>query len=481
MVLGALLFGYDATYFSGVQAMSTFLDVFGNATDANGSRTLTDTLRSLLSSMIMVGEMVGCLMSASIGNRVGRRQGITIAMVVVCIGAAMQACSTNLTVFIVGRTVLGIGIGIVSNVVPLYLSEITPKEIRGAMVGSWQFNIDFGKVVGACVDEGTKGINSSASWRIPILFMLLVPVILFSVMWYLPESPRWLMRMDKPEAAAKALIKIRKEDKEYDPSHDIAEMIDDIARDNVEGGWIDMIMDPIERRKLYCTVGMLVGSQITGIYFISSYGTVFVELVGLENAFEISIIIYVVEVVGAFIALFLVDRYGRRLLLLPSVFFMALTMFIVGTLDIKQPRSKGADYGILIMIMLFAFAFCIASGPLGWVVAAEFCVGRNRNRIMTLGTFGFWIMAWLVTFAMPYMYTAMGPKLCYVYCVTSASYFLFIYFSIGDTVGKSMEEISLLLNRRVPSKQWKDYQFNDEYSSGDAKEEIFVTQHEETA
>jgi SP family sugar:H+ symporter-like MFS transporter len=155
-----------------------------------------------------------------------------------------------------------------------------------------------------------------------------------------------------------------------------------------------------------------------------------VELVGLENAFEISIIIYVVEVVGAFIALFLVDRYGRRLLLLPSVFFMALTMFIVGTLDTKQPRSKGTDYGILIMIMLFAFAFCIASGPLGWVVAAEFCVGRNRNRIMTLGTFGFWIMAWLVTFAMPYMYTAMGPN--YVMCTVSLVPAIFYLYTLAS-------------------------------------------------
>lgn len=483
-VIGALLYGYDATYFSGIQAMPIFLNDFGNTMDpATGEKTLTDTLRSVLSSMIQVGEMVGSLSATFIGSRLGRKYTIATAYVIVCLGAVLQTCSKNLAVFIVGRTILGMGIGILSNAVPLYLSEVPPKSLRGAMVGSWQFAIDFGKVIGACVDEGGRHINNTAAYRVPIMIHAVIPLVYFAVMWYLPESPRWLMRRDKQDAAAKALVKVHKEDKNYDPSSDIAEMMEDVARDNnSDGGWWDMVADPIERRKLLCTVGMMAGQQITGIQFISSYSTVFVESVGLKDPFLISIMIYCIQTVGAFISLFLVDRFGRRPLLLPTTLLMVLQMLVVGCLDIHQPRNQASNNGIVAMITLFSFTFCLAAGPLTWVVATETCVGRNRNRIMTLGTFAFWLMAWVVTFTMPYMYTAMGPKLCFIYSGTCAAYLLFIYFCIGETVGKSMEEISLLFNTRIPIKKWKNYKFNEtDYQLDAEKGKFTVIIHEDNS
>lgn len=116
--------------------MDTFINDFGDTVTTAGQRSISTTQRSLFSSMIQVGELAGSIVAASIGNRRARRDGLVLSCVFVCIGSATQSCSTNSAVFIVGRTLLGVGIGIISNVVPLYLSEVPPKYLRGAMVGT---------------------------------------------------------------------------------------------------------------------------------------------------------------------------------------------------------------------------------------------------------------------------------------------------------------------------------------------------------
>ena len=257
------------------------------------------------------------------------------------------------------------------------------------------------------------------------------------------------MRHDRQDKATEALEMIHKEDITYDPSEDIAEMLEDLWRENESAGsWKEVFTDRVEIRKLMCTVGILGRQQIAGIQFVAAYSTVFIQDIGLSNGFVVTTIIYVVEVVGAFIALFLIDRYGRRPLLLPTCAIMASQMFVIGCLDIKQPRSIQVDNGIVSMIILFVLFFCLASGPLAWVVATESCVGRNSNRIiMTLGTFSFWLTAWVVTFTLPYLYVAIGPKLCFIYAGLCSVYFFFIYFCIGETVGKSIEEINQLFRK----------------------------------
>lgn len=206
------------------------------------------------------------------------------------------------------------GIGQISNCVPLYLSEASPAAVRGIVVGSWQLLLAIGQVIGACVDQGTKDIPSTASWRIPIGLNLFIPVLVFGLVWIIPESPRWLVSKKRSEKARHNLERINRGDPNYDSAQAVAIIEDDVRRSERDaansGGWGAIFTDPVERRKLISTFGILAGQQIGGvqvcrrshvtfraavtdhyIQFIFSYATVIATDLQLAQPFIITIIV----------------------------------------------------------------------------------------------------------------------------------------------------------------------------------------------
>lgn len=284
--LGALLYGYDGTYFTGVQAMKTFINKFGNSrvlqSDGTYTKAISSGALSIMTSIVYVGELIGSLSASFVQDRHGRKGGIFVAMIAVVIGVIIQlAAEGQQGVIIAGRIVLGFGVGMVSNAVPQYLSEVPDTSIRGSVVGSWQLILAIGQVVGACVDQGTKDISSSASYRIPMGLQLLIPLIIYAFYPFIPESPRWLVSAGKYEQAGKALIKLNREKlPEFDETIQLSELRREHEREVAEkqpSSWREVFKNPVERRKFFCAFGILVAQQITGVQFIFSYATVFIE------------------------------------------------------------------------------------------------------------------------------------------------------------------------------------------------------------
>ena len=464
--VGAFLFGYDQSYFTGIEAMTLFINKYGNVTSSAGVVSFSPTLLAVLTSIIQVGDLIGALSAGVVGHYFGRKGGLFTASILACIAVILQATAPNNAAFIAGRIILGLGVGMLSNVVPLYLSEVGPKQIRAIVVGSFQLTLATAGVVGAAINQGTKGIQSSASYLIPICFQLICPLVFFTFYYWIPESPKFLVSKNKLEEASQALCKINRSDKDYDPTIQMNEFKLDVEAEKLtdRGGWLQLITDPVERRKVFCCAGIFAAQQLTGTTFITTYCTVFATDLQIANPFDITIIHNVLSVCGVLVSWTFIERVNRKAILLCTTAVMICFMLIIGGLASgpqKAPLVPEPPLAktIISFILIYIFFFNLGWGPLAWTVASEMAVGRNRPRIMAVGTAVFWVASWLITFTLPYLFTTarLGAKIGYVYAGSATLSFLFVFFVIGETRGRTLEEIDEMLLDRVPARQWSTH------------------------
>ncbi|KDN46114.1 general substrate transporter [Tilletiaria anomala UBC 951] len=463
-VLGAVLYGYDGTYFTGILGQSGFNRDFAQ----DGKTELSPSMTSLLTSLVQAGEVVGCILAAFIGDWAGRKGVFFAAATGVGIGAIFQIATTSsIGVFATGRAILGVGIGLVANGTPLYLSEIAPTSIRSIAVSCWQLLLAIGQVIGAAVNQGTKDIDSTAAYRIPIGLNLLIVLLIFLGLLVLPESPRWLIYKGREDAALKSLRRINK------GAPDVAEIVqrefalfkqakedEEALNSDGENGWKTMFKG-VELRKFLCTFGILVCQQIGGVQFIFSYTTTFLQAINIEDPFLITIIVDIIEVVGVICSFFIVNRLGRRTLLLWTSVPMFISLFVcggIGTITSGE-RTVNESRTIAAMICVYVFFFNVAWGPLAWVVASELSTGKNKSKHLGVGTAGFFVIAWAVTFTLPYLFYSAGlnAQIGWIYGVGTLFAMAFVYFCIPETRGRSLEEISEMMDARVPTRQWASY------------------------
>lgn len=242
-----------------------------------------------------------------------------------------------------------------------------------------------------------------------------------------------------------------------------AQARDDERATQGDGGWKALFATKQDRRRLLMVFGVLVSQQIGGVQFIFSYATTFFAAIGITASFTISMVVAVVEVFGVLVSFLLVNRFGRRPLLLWTSVPMILNLLICGILGSIDPNNENAAIGraIAAQIILFVFFFNLAWGPLAWVCASELSSGGQKTRVMAVGTAGFWIIAFLVTFTLPYLFddaeAGLGPQVGYIYAGLQVVAMAFVYFYIPETLGRSLEDIQVLISHNVPTRQWKDY------------------------
>ncbi|OCF56752.1 sugar transporter [Kwoniella mangroviensis CBS 10435] len=500
IAIAPIAYGYDGTYFTSLLETPVFVRQFGDIID--GKPAISSSDQSLWVSIIQVGEVVGSLAAGPIGDYSGRKGGLLSAIILLAIGVVLQMIIVGSGALLtVGRLIAGAGIGIISNAAPLYLSEIPPVEIRGACVSSWQLMLAIGQVIGACVGLGAHTLESTASWRIPVGINLVWVVLLFGVLFIVPESPRWLLYRGKEAKAERALKKIHA-GSDYQDSlvQEQLAILNKSREEEAESSssvsrWSDLWRNPVERRKFIATVGILVSQQISGVQFIFSYTTTFFTLVGLKDTFIITIIVDCIEVVGVIASFFVVNRFGRRPLLLYTGIFMLFTLLVVGALGAVAGQGERfepylADHpsfgkAVAAMICLYVFAFNVAWGPLAWVVAAEMSTGRNRQKHLSIGTALFWVSAWAVTFTLPYLFqpneAGLGPMIGFVYSLGALASLLFVYFFIPETIGRTLEEINFMMEARIPTRKWKDFDLATVVAKDEKKGTRGTTEHVETA
>ncbi|KAK4684798.1 MFS transporter, SP family, sugar:H+ symporter, partial [Tremellales sp. Uapishka_1] len=476
MTSGPILYGYDGT----LLAETAFKRDYGylvSGAGATATYAYTSTNQSLWTSIIQVGEVFGSLSAGFVGDKGGRKGAALVAIILVTIGVVIQMVKNISALLTVGRLIIGLGIGMISNTVPLYLSEIPPAHLRGVAVSSWQLMLAIGQVIGACVGYGAETLDNKAAYLIPmginLVFVLLIGVALLIV----PESPRWLLYRGREDKAVRALERIHggTEMKEILVQEQLAILNKSreeelAATEGAASKWSDLLFNKVERRKAICVIGILVSQQISGVQFIFSYTTTFFQLVGIDDAFTITIVVDCLEVFGVLCSFLIVNRFGRRPLLLWSAVFMMITLLMVGVLGAVAGHGDFSDYladhkalgqAIAAMICLYVWAFNLVWGPLAWAVASEMSTGRNRQKSMSIGTACFWVVAWATTFTLPYLFNkeeaGLGPMIGFIYAFGALLSILFVYFCIPETSGRTLEEINFMFEAGIPTREWARY------------------------
>lgn len=450
---GGILFGYDTGVISGVKEMDDWLRIFGH--EENGRLGISTSRESLIVSILSAGTFFGALCAAPMGDILGRKWGLIAACAVFCVGVGLQL-TTGIAVFVVGRVLAGLGVGMVSCLVPMYQSECSPKWIRGAVVSCYQWAITIGLLLAAVVNNSTKDRPNSSSWRIPIAIQFAWAAVLAGGMSVLPESPRYLIKRGRDQDAQRALarlLSLHPEDPEVE-----TELNDVRANLRAEeelgsGSYLDCFKQGPNKILTRTMTGIFLQAwqQLTGINFIFYYGTTFFLRSGISNPFTITIITNVVNVVMTIPGIWAVDKVGRRRLLLIGAAGMLVCEYLVAIVGVTISVENQAGQKVLIAFVCIYIAFFAATwGPIAWVVTGEIFPLAIRAKAMSMSTASNWLWNFGIGYATPYLVNDgpgnanLGVKVFFIWGSTCVGCLLFTYFLIPETKGLSLEQIDIL-------------------------------------
>ncbi|KAI0262637.1 MFS monosaccharide transporter [Russula aff. rugulosa BPL654] len=463
---GGILFGYDTGTISGLQQMPDWLRTFGHAVPVSSTFPdgygISSAQRSLVVSILSVGTFFGALAAAPMADIIGRKWGIVLACLVFSIGIALQTAATALAPFIVGRVWAGLGVGLVSTLVPMYQSECSPKWIRGAVVGLYQWGITIGILLAAIFNNATKNRPNHSSYRIPVAIQFIWAAILAGGMALLPESPRWLMKNHRDVDAARSLSRLTSLPIDHpEVLSELEEIRLNLKHEEElgESSYIDCFRSTDNRIRFRTLTGIFLQAwqQLTGINFIFYFGTTFFTNAGIHNPFLISIATSTVNVGMTLPGIWGVERFGRRRLLLVGAVGMTVCEFIIAIIGSATKSSNQSAQSALVAFVCFYIAFFAATwGPIAWVITGEIFPLKVRAKAMSLSVASNWAWNWAIAYSTPYLVDS-GPgnadlntKVFYIWGSTCFCCIIFAYFCIPETKGLSLEQIDVLYQNVAP-------------------------------
>ncbi|KAF9563068.1 MFS monosaccharide transporter [Agrocybe pediades] len=464
---GGILFGYDTGVISGIKEMGAWLKQFGYASDDPKHVTgyaISSSTESLVVSILSAGTFFGALLGAPTADILGRKWGIIFATLVFCVGIAMQTAATDIPLFVVGRVFAGLGVGLVSCLIPMYQSECSPKWIRGAVVSTYQWAITIGILLAAIVNNATKDRDAAAAYQIPIALQFAWAAILAFGMFFLPESPRWLVKRGRNADAATSLSRLvgapaNSVEVETELEEIRANYEEEVALG--ESSYLDCFRFTKNKIFLRTMTGIFIQAwqQLTGINFIFYYGTTFFINAGIKNAFVISIVTGVVNVVMTLPGMWGVERFGRRRLLLVGAIGMCLCEYIVAIIGATISTENVAGQKVLIAFVCFFIAFFASTwGPIAWVITGEIFPLQVRAKAMSLSVASNWLWNFAIGYATPYLVNkqegsaGLESNIFFVWGSTCFCCIIFTFLCIPETEGLSLEQIDLMYQNTTPVK-----------------------------
>ncbi|KAJ7456735.1 hypothetical protein B0H11DRAFT_2243903 [Mycena galericulata] len=440
--LGVFLFGYDQGVMSGIITGPYFIEYF----NAPGSVKIGSMVAVLevgySSSALALSEMTS-LAAGRIGDIIGRKGTLFIGAVVFTVGGAIQTFTTSFGVMVLGRVISGFGVGLLSTIVPIYQSEVSPPNHRGALACAEFTGNIFGYAFSVWTDYFCSFIESDNSWRIPLFVQCVIGAILAAGSLFMPESPRWLIDTDKDVEGMKVLVDLHG----GDPHHPVAkaefqEIKEKVLMERNSGkGRSYAMMWRRYKRRILLAMSSQAFAQLNGINVISYYAPKVFEEAGWHGRQAllmagINAIIYTLSTLPPW---YLVDRWGRRPILLSGAAVMGLSLCATGWfmyLDIEQ--TPGA---VVVCVIIFNAAFGYSWGPVPWLYPPEILPLTIRAKGVSLSTATNWAFNTLVGEMTPYLQEVIEWRLYIMHGFFCACSFVLVYFLYPETKGVPLEEM----------------------------------------
>jgi sugar porter (SP) family MFS transporter len=372
--LGGLLFGYDTGVVSG--ALLFLHTSFGDVTSFD---------KELVTGLLLVGAAVGAFGSGRFSDAIGRRPVILITAVIFVLGVLGAAFSPTLWFLIVMRFVIGLAVGSASMAVPLYISEVAPPRVRGALVSFNQLALTSGILIAFLVDYA---LSSSGDWRLMFGLATIPAVLLFFGMLTQAESPVWLVTRGRMGEARRVLTRVRSAD------HDVEGEIEGISTLNHDKVSYRELLQPGVRKLVVIGVLLAIFQQITGINTVIYYAPTLLHQAGFGNSASLLANVGngIVNVGMTLVAIRLIDRVGRRFLLLGGTIGMAIALIVVAITFALSGATLGHTAAIVAVVSLAVYtgSFAIGLGPVFWLLISEIYPARIRGKSMSVATMANW-------------------------------------------------------------------------------------------
>ena len=433
--IGGFLCGYDTAVINGANSY------------LKAHMHLNPTQEGIAGASAILGCIPGAMFAGFLSDRFGRRKILFLCALLYALSGLLSAIPRTFTEFLVARFIGGLGIGASSMICPVYIAEISPEKWRGRLGTLFQLGIVVGIFLTLFVNKVVQGLgddawNTASGWR----WMLgagVVPAALFLVLLFeVPESPRWLAQKGREGEAREILGKVGGADH---AARELAAIRD--AMSHEEGRFAELFKG-VFFKPLVIAVVLMACSQFCGINAIMYYSSKIFEAAGggKDAAFMSSVWVGLINMVFTLVAIGLVDKAGRRALLLVGTAVQTISLGLVGWMF----HTHQGGVPLLLCIIGFIAAFAMAMGPVGWLFCAEVFPNKIRGRAMSVAALTVWVSCYIVAQTFPMLNDSprVGPAITFwIYAAISLFSFLFVMAMVPETKNRTLEEIEEMWNR----------------------------------
>ncbi|CZR66416.1 related to hexose transporter protein [Phialocephala subalpina] len=442
-VVDSVLLGYDSSLMGSLNVMPSYYNYF----------ELSTATKSLNTAISYTGGAIAAFPAGFLVDWRGRRESIFWSCVITLIGAILQTSSVHIAMFILGRFILGMGMGVAATATPTYVAETAPPKHRAFALGLYYSCWGVGTLIASGVCYRSQFVTTTWAWRIPSLIQVVPSIACMFVILFVPESPRWLIGQDRHEEALEVLAVVNAGGDVSDPTVLVQyrEIADTIAWEKTEGRQLtftEAYTNPANRKRLIIAISFSAMVMLPGTNIITYYFGTMLEQAGITNAttqLEINIILTAWSLVIAVVASFYADKVGRKLLCCLSLTGGIISFYLVGGLTAAYGTSsnKSGIYGTIACIFLYNGTYSFGITPLTVLYPPEVLSYRIRGTGMGLYTMSTKLCGLFVTMVFPFALDAIGWKTYIINASFDILMVLFVMFYWVETQGLTLEEVDV--------------------------------------
>lgn len=467
-VVDSVVVSYDGSVMGSVNVMESYSKYF----------SLTTATLAVNSTAVYLGAIMICPLAGIITDIRGRKEAIAVSAILNIIGAAISGAAQNIAMFVVGRMIIGLGMGLAQTAAGSYVSETTAPRVRSFALGMYFTCWALGGFLATGICYGVSQLPQSLgqqslglltnyspqtqqldpsnwAWRIPSLLQGFMPVCILFILPFLPESPRWLIAKDRTEEALHVLSRVNGADID-DPGVQVQyqEIIDTLAYEKSEGrqmGFREIVRTAANRKRLALALSIAPLTMLTGSNVITYYYGTMLSQAGIKSShtqMEINLVLSAWQFLIAFVGSALADKLGRRLLCLVSLGTCTFMFYIVGMMTALYGDTTNTSgiYGTVAVVFLFLGCYSFGLTPLTNMYQPEVLSYNIRATGMAMFTLVAKTCGVFVTMVFPYLFESIGWKTYMLNASWNVLFFIWVYFFWVETKGKTLEEIDILFD-----------------------------------
>lgn len=424
--------------------MVGFLKVYGYpAPELPSGYNISTERQQLIASLMTLGAVIASGFAGPIAWKLGRRGCIWVACVLCCGANVIMMADTTIGGLYAGRLIIGLGNGLLMSFSQLYLQECSPAKFRGLALAGFNFWTSIGTLVGTIVDNYTASIPNRTAYLIPLSIIYIVPVFIAIGLFFIPESPRWLMERGKTEQARKALLWLRPNQAAVEPElQSIQAAIDEAAQNSGKALWLEMWQNPIDRRRTVLAICAVNTQAASGAMYMIAYGTYFFEMAGVGDAFQNSVILVAVGVIIMIINACIIVRWGRRrVMLISGLMLCGIVQLVIAAIYDAMPTNESVLKAVVGLSVVYIIGYNGMISSYAWVSGGELPSQRLRSYTFGMAAAAGFLGAWLATFTAPYFINPAslnwGPRYGYIWAPVCFVTAVWVYFYLPEVKGRT--------------------------------------------